>query len=103
MEVKESLHIFRASDGEYLVAKIMECNKVITNKIVARFGLLMEAQKYIDEDAVPGNAVSAGNVSPGDGEEPPAPMAGQYNKKRRKRNLKALFRRIAPMLNINLS
>ena len=90
MKLKETYHIFKTNDGEYLVSKIMEYNEIVTNKIVVKFDTLEEAQEFLGEDGVPGNSIAVG-----DNIDTFSPFLGGASKKRRK---KQLLRRFGPML-----
>lgn len=90
MNLKETYHIFKTNDGEYLVSKIMEYNEIITNKIVAKFDGLKEAQEFLGEDGVPANSIAVG-----DNIDAFSPFLGSSKKRRKK---KQLMRRFAPML-----
>lgn len=86
MEVKESYHIFKTNDGTYLVAKIMECNEIITHKIIAECETLELA-----EDAVPANSIAVGDNIQG--------FSPIFLKRKKRREM--LLRRFAPMLRMN--
>ncbi len=88
-------HCVILSEGEYCVTKIIEYDGNIGSEIVHRCKTLKEANKFLTEDGVPGNSVSAGNVSPGAGEVPPVPIAAN-RKKRKKRP--DLLRRVRQMI-----
>jgi len=87
-------HCVILSEGEYCVTKIIEHDGNIGSEIVHRCKTLKEANKFLTEDGVPGNSVSAGNVSPGAGEVPPVPIAADRKKKKRS----VLLRRFRQMI-----
>ncbi len=88
--IKKSYHIFLTNDNEYLVTKIMETSSIVVSKIISKHDSLEEAQNFLNEDGVPGNAVAAGNVQ---GFDPLFGGRGSREKRRKK-----LLRRLAPML-----
>lgn len=77
-------HCIILSDGEYCITKIIEYAGNVDSKIIHRCKTLKEANCLLTEDGVPGNSVSAGNVSPAAGEVPPVPIAADRKRKKRK-------------------
>ena len=91
--------VFLSGDGEYIVARITNYKDIVESKIIHRCKTLKEANQFLVEDGVPGNAAGAGNIASigiGDSGEPPGIIAAQRKKKKRNH----LFKRFAPMLNV---
>jgi len=91
-------HCIILSDGEYCITKIIEYKGNVDSKIIHRCKTLKEATHFLSEDGVPGNSVSAGNVSPGAGEVPPVPIAADRKKKKRSVLLRRFRQMIMPMV-----
>jgi len=88
--------VFLSGDGEYVVTRITNYKNIVESKIIHRCKTLKEANQFLVEDGVPGNAAGAGNIASigiGDHGEPPGCIAAQ-KKKKRKRNF--LFSRYSP-------